>query len=110
MTSENDLLQQLFTHARSQNGWREGAVVDDQLRAAYDLAKWGPTSMNAQPMRLVILRSNSAKEQIQPLGVPLKFPRPMVSLTPAVWRSSMAPWQGQAISMDVNWYPERRLH
>lgn len=70
MTNDNGLLQRLFTHARSQNGWREGAVGDDQLRAAYDLAKWGPTSMNAQPMRLVFLRSTAAKERLKPALAP----------------------------------------
>lgn len=84
MASKNDLLQQLFTHARSQNGWREGAVGDDQLRAAYDLAKWGPTSMNAQPMRLVILRSNSAKERLKPALAPGNVEKAMTAPVVAI--------------------------
>ena len=65
MTTDKTMLQRLFTQARSQNGWREGSVGDDQLRAAYDIAKWGPTSMNMQPMRLVFLRSGAAKERLR---------------------------------------------
>jgi len=70
MTTDITMLQRLFTHARSQNGWREGTVSDDQLRAAYEIAKWGPTSMNAQPMRLVFLRSVAAKERLKPALAP----------------------------------------
>ena len=32
-----------------------------KLKAAYDIAKWGPTSLNTQPMRLVFLRSEERK-------------------------------------------------
>jgi 3-hydroxypropanoate dehydrogenase len=37
-------LDTLFFDARSQNGWREGAVDDDQLRRMYEIAKMGPTA------------------------------------------------------------------
>ena len=59
-------LERLFLAARSQNGWRAEPVPDDALRAAYDIAKWGPTSMNTQPMRLVFLRTTEAKERLKP--------------------------------------------
>lgn len=63
-------LAALFTDARSQNGWRPDPVSDAQLRAAYDIAKWGPTSMNSQPMRLVFLRSLAAKTRLKPAMSP----------------------------------------
>ena len=56
----------LFTEARSQNGWLEKPVSDDELRRIYDLAKMGPTAANGQPMRLVFLRSKEAKERLRP--------------------------------------------
>ncbi len=59
-------LAQLFKEARSQNGWRPEPVSDEELRKAYDIAKWGPTSMNTQPMRVVFLRSAEAKERVKP--------------------------------------------
>ena len=58
-------LATLFTDARSQNGWRGEPVNDSDLRAAYEIAKSGPTSMNTQPMRLVFLRSTEAKERLK---------------------------------------------
>ena len=35
--------EQLFTEARTQNGYHADAVSDEQLRALYDLLTWGPT-------------------------------------------------------------------
>ncbi len=59
-------LSTLFLDARSQNGWREGDVTDDQLRLIYDLAKMGPTGNNGQPMRVVFVRSPEAKARLRP--------------------------------------------
>ena len=36
----------LFRAARTQNGFVDKAVSDDQLRALYELMQWGPTTMN----------------------------------------------------------------
>ncbi|MBJ7437802.1 MAG: malonic semialdehyde reductase [Sphingopyxis sp.] len=60
----------LFLDARSHNGWQDTPVSDEELQAAYDVAKWGATSMNCQPMRLVFLRSLEAKEKLKPALMP----------------------------------------
>lgn len=54
-------MQTIFTEARSHAAWTDRPVSDDQLRELHDLAKWGPTSMNCLPMRLVYVRSDDAK-------------------------------------------------
>jgi 3-hydroxypropanoate dehydrogenase len=59
-------LRQLFTEARTQNGFLDKPVADGQLKAIWDLAKWGPTSMNCLPMRLVFVKSAAAKEKLKP--------------------------------------------
>jgi 3-hydroxypropanoate dehydrogenase len=58
-------LDQLFREARTHN-WFAGSVSDQQLRAIYELMKWGPTSGNCQPARLLFLRSAEAKERLKP--------------------------------------------
>lgn len=63
------MLSRLFIEARSQNGWRPEPVADAELRAAYEIAKWGPTSMNTQPMRVIFLR-DGAKERVRPALFP----------------------------------------
>ena len=59
-------LDQLFRTARTHNKFTDQPVDDDTLRALYELAKWGPTSMNCQPMRVVFVRSAQAKEKLRP--------------------------------------------
>jgi 3-hydroxypropanoate dehydrogenase len=56
--------EQLFTQARTQNGYRPTPVSDEQLRALYDLLKWGPTSANCSPARFQFVRSAQAKEKL----------------------------------------------
>lgn len=56
--------EQLFTQARSQNGYRPTPVSDDRLRQLYDLVKWGPTSANCSPARFIFVRSDAAKARL----------------------------------------------
>lgn len=60
----------LFGAARSQNGWHDDPVSDEDLRRAFEIAQWGPTSMNSQPMRLLLVRSSGAKERLMPALAP----------------------------------------
>ena len=55
---------QLLTHARSQNAWLPRPVSDESLRELYELAKWGPTSMNCSPMRVMYVRSMAARMRL----------------------------------------------
>lgn len=56
----------LFTKARSHNGWLDREVPEALLREAWELAKWGPTSANCLPMRIVFARSAEAKARLAP--------------------------------------------
>ena len=64
--ARESMLERLFLSARSQNGWHPDHVSDEALAEAYNIAKWAPTSMNTQPMRLVFLRSPEAKNRLKP--------------------------------------------
>ena len=59
-------LDKLFRNARSHNGWLAKPVTDDQLREIYELMKWGPTSSNSQPVRIVFVRTQEGKEKLKP--------------------------------------------
>ena len=59
-------LDQLFRTARTQNAFQDRPVEDSQLRALYDLLKWGPTSANCQPARIVFVRTKEGKEKLRP--------------------------------------------
>jgi 3-hydroxypropanoate dehydrogenase len=57
-------IEQLFTEARTQNGYLPTPVADDTLRALYELVKWGPTSANCSPARFAFVRSEAAKARL----------------------------------------------
>ena len=59
-------LSTLFTDARTHNGWRETPVSDETLRELYALMKWGPTSANCSPARIVFIRTAEGKERLRP--------------------------------------------
>lgn len=57
-------IEQLFTEARTQNGYLPTPVSDDTLRELYELLKWGPTAANSTPARLCFVRSPEAKARL----------------------------------------------
>ncbi|WP_266183860.1 malonic semialdehyde reductase [Dyella humicola] len=59
-------LDQLFRSARTFNAWLPKDVSDAQLHELYELAKFGPTSANSSPMRLIFMKSKEAKEKLSP--------------------------------------------
>lgn len=61
----DDALDVIFRKARTHNAL-SGEVTDAQLRAIWDLAKWGPTTANTQPERILFLRSREARERLKP--------------------------------------------
>ena len=60
-------LDAMFRTARTQNRWLDQPVSDEQLQALYDLMRWGPTSANSFPVRIVFVTSPAAKERLKPL-------------------------------------------
>ncbi len=63
----NEGLDLLFREARTANGWVAGGeVTDAQLRAIYDIMKYGPTSANCSPARILFIRTAAAKERLRP--------------------------------------------
>ncbi len=57
-------LDQLFRTARTHNEFLDKPVTDEILHDIYELMKWGATSANASPARLVFVKSSEGKEKI----------------------------------------------
>ncbi len=64
--ADEKTLDLLLRKARSHSEFTDQPVPDAALRAAHDLMKWGPTSANSQPMRVVYLRSKASRERLAP--------------------------------------------
>ena len=54
----------LFRDARTANTFSDEPVTDEQIAAVYDLVKHGPTAMNTQPLRVVLVREGDAKDRL----------------------------------------------
>ena len=59
-------LNQMFLHARTANGFTGQPVPAELLQEVYEIAKFGPTSMNTQPARYVFLTTPQAKARLAP--------------------------------------------
>jgi len=64
--TSQESIEQLFTRARTHNGWLAKDVPDALLHQIYDIAKWGPTSTNSNPARIIFLKSPEAKAKLMP--------------------------------------------
>lgn len=82
-------LDTLFRNARTQNGWRDEPVANETLVALYDLAKYGPTSANIQPMRVKFLTSVAAKEKLKPFLTPGNVDKTMSAPVVAILGNDM---------------------
>lgn len=65
--ADPETMNLILTQAHTLHAWTDKAVSNDILKEAYDLAKMGPTGMNIQPMRLVILRGEAKEQRLVPL-------------------------------------------
>lgn len=63
-------LDQLFRTARTFNGYLDKAVSTEQLDGIWELMKYGPTSANCLPARLVWCVSQESKEKLAALTMP----------------------------------------
>ena len=59
-------LNQILVQARTHTAWQDRPVSDDLLKQVYDLMKWGATSANCCPARIVFVKSAAAKEKLTP--------------------------------------------
>lgn len=62
LTTEH--LDTLFTKARTHNEWLDKPVSDAQLQQIYDLMKWGSTSANCSPARVIFVKSAEEKSKL----------------------------------------------
>lgn len=78
----DEALDTIFRSARSQNKWLDKPVSPALLMAVYDLMRFGPTSANISPARIVFVVSPEAKARLKPLLSPTNVEKTMTA--PAV--------------------------
>ena len=63
-------LDQLFREARTYNGYLDKPISKEQLNDIWELMKFGPTSANCLPARMIWCTSDNAKEKLAALSMP----------------------------------------
>jgi 3-hydroxypropanoate dehydrogenase len=61
-----EALEQLFLKARTHNAWLDKPVPDGLLKQIVEIMKWGPTSANQSPARIIFVKSAEAKARLKP--------------------------------------------
>ena len=56
----------LFREAHTAYAFTDEPVSDAELAEIYDLARYAPTAMNSQPLRITFIRSDEAKARLLP--------------------------------------------
>jgi 3-hydroxypropanoate dehydrogenase len=80
----DETLDQLFRTARTHGVWLDLPVSDDILHQIYDLMKFGPTSANSFPIRILFLRTPEAKERLRPALSPGNVEKTMAAPVTAI--------------------------
>jgi len=79
-----EALDLIFRKARTHISWLHKPVTDHVLRELYDLMKWGPTSANCSPARIVFVRTPEAKERLKPALSPNNVDKTMQAPVTAI--------------------------
>jgi 3-hydroxypropanoate dehydrogenase len=83
-------LETLFSKARTHNAWLGKPVTDAQLHQIYELMKWGPTSANCSPARIVFVKSAEQKEKLAACMAPANVDKTRAAPVTAIIGMDMA--------------------
>ena len=84
------VLDQLFCNARSHNGWLSKEVPDGLLHELHDVMKWGPTSANCWPLRVVFVKSADARQRLLPCVIEGNLDKVKAAPVTAIFGMDMA--------------------
>jgi 3-hydroxypropanoate dehydrogenase len=80
----DDALDVLFRKGRTHNAWLDKPVGDHVLHHLYELVKYGPTSANSCPARILFLRTEQAKQRLLPALSPTNAEKTMKAPVTAI--------------------------
>ncbi len=72
---DDSALDLIFRTARTHKAWQPRPVSDQDLRRLYEVFKFGPTSVNCNPARIVFVRSPEAKAKLISTLYPSNVPK-----------------------------------
>jgi 3-hydroxypropanoate dehydrogenase len=112
--ADEETLDLILRKARSHGDFRDKPVDDGLLRAAHELMKWGPTSANSQPMRIVYLRSPEARERLRPALSATNLDKTMKAPLVAIVANDMRFWENLPRMFHnpaaITWFKDKGAH
>ncbi|HXJ52078.1 MAG TPA: malonic semialdehyde reductase, partial [Burkholderiales bacterium] len=117
MIADEGTLDLILRNARSYGDFEDKPVPDELLRAAHDLMKWGPTTANSQPMRVLYLKSQESREKLRPALSPTNAAKTMKAPLVAIVAYDTKFWEHLPRLFHnpdaINWYnkpPVAEIH
>jgi 3-hydroxypropanoate dehydrogenase len=117
MIADEGTLDLILRNARSYGDFEDKPVPDELLRAAHDLMKWGPTTANSQPMRVLYLKSHESREKLRPALSPANAAKTMKAPLVAIVAYDTKFWEHLPRLFHnpdaINWYnkpPVAEIH
>ncbi len=86
----NITTEQIFDNARTHNAFSPQPVPETTLRQLYELMKWGPTSANCSPARLIFVSTPEAKTKLLDCMGPGNLDKTRSALVTAIVGMDMA--------------------
>ena len=77
-------LDLILRNARTHNVFQDKPVSEAQLRQIHEIMRWGPTSQNSQPCRIVFVRTREGKEKLKPALSPGNLDKTMAAPVTAI--------------------------
>ena len=77
-------LDTLLRGARTHTVFLDKPVSEDLLRQIHEIMRWGPTSQNSQPVRVVFVRTREGKEKLKPALSPGNLDKTMAAPVTAI--------------------------
>jgi 3-hydroxypropanoate dehydrogenase len=112
--ADEKTLDLLLRKARSHGDFLDQPVSDEVLRAAHELMKWGPTSANSQPARIVYLRSRESREKLRPALSATNLEKTMKAPLVAVVAYDSRFWEHLPRMFHnpeaINWFKDKGAH
>ena len=104
------MLDTLLLKARTHNVFLDKPVSEEQLRQIHEIMRWGPTSQNSQPARIVFARSKEGKEKLRPALNPGNLDKTMAAPVTAILAYDSAVLRAPAADLPAQSGREEQLH
>ncbi len=112
--TDQKLLDAMLRQARTHNDFQDKPVPEALLREAHELMKWGPTSANSQPLRILYLYSRESRDKLKPALSATNMEKTMQAPLTALVAYDTHFWENLPRMFHnpaaINWFKDKGAH